>query len=72
MERECLFLVGEIERGNKKEINRYKYRYYIVLYNHPRSILTPNISSAKGDQISLGAKLPSCFVLKKRFAPQDI
>jgi hypothetical protein len=40
MERECVCLGGEIERGNKKETHRYKYRYYIVLYNQPRSILT--------------------------------
>jgi len=33
MERECVCLGGEIERGNKKETHRYKYRYYIVLYN---------------------------------------
>ena len=38
-ERECMF-GGEIERGNKKETHRYKYRYYIVLYNQLRSILT--------------------------------
>ena len=40
MERECVCFGGEIERGNKEETHIYKYRYYIVLYNQPRSILT--------------------------------
>ena len=39
-ERECVHVWGVRYREEIKKRHKYKYRYYIVLYNQPRSILT--------------------------------
>ena len=39
---------AKIEIMNNKETHRKKYRYYIVLYNQPRSILTRIYQAPRG------------------------
>jgi len=43
-----------------------------IVINQPRSILTPDLSSAESDQISRGANLFLREILEEMFAPREI